>query len=84
MKVFGFEVPHSVFERLCERLDRGPATACQLVIIAELAGVPRGAESMRAVDRWVQKQRKAGFIEFVNRQWQLKKGAQQRTPESTK
>lgn len=72
MKVHGFEVPHSVFEALCTRLDRGPATAGQLVIIAENAGVPRGPESMRTVDRWLQKQRKAGFIEYVNRQWRVR------------
>jgi len=72
VKIKGYEVPHSVFEKLCGRLDRGPATAGQLVIVAENAGVPRGEESMRAVDRWIQKQRKAGFIEFVNRQWQIR------------
>lgn len=72
MKVHGFEVPHSVFEALCTRLDKGPATAMQLEIVAERAGVPRGPESMRTVDRWLQKQRKAGFIEFVNRQWQVR------------
>ena len=76
MKVHGFEVPHSVFEALCARLDKGPATASQLEIVAKRAGVPDGPESMRTVDRWLQKQRKAGFIEFVNRQWQIRSAKQ--------
>jgi hypothetical protein len=66
MNVHGHEVPQSVLDTLQARLRRGPATAGQLV---DLADTFHCEYPMRTVDRWLQQQRRAGTAVFKDREW---------------
>lgn len=72
MNVMGHKVPQAVFDALRSRLHERPAQAFVLVGVAADMGMPtRGYVAHRVVDRWLQRERKAGRIRFVNRRWQL-------------
>jgi hypothetical protein len=64
------DVPHSVWEALCSRLDDGPASVRQLANVAQQAGLRLGTTYL--LEQWLEKQRAAAFIELVNEKWQVR------------
>lgn len=68
MIVEGFKVTPRVLDALTTRLRREPATAEMLEDLATTFDVPLWVR-MRVVDRWLQKNRKAGLIYFRAQEW---------------
>jgi hypothetical protein len=64
------DIPHHVFEALCDRLEESPATVSQLVDTAKAAGST--AITSRLVEQWLEKQRRTRFIECVDGKWQVR------------
>ncbi len=70
MNVHGVEITEEQIEKARQRMMEGPFTALQIIVVLERAGVPgNGDVAMRAADRLVQKNRKAGKIAFRDKQW---------------
>lgn len=70
MNVHGVEITEDQIEQAHRRMMEAPFTANQIIATLERAGVPdKGDVAMRAADRLIQKARKAGKVEFRDRQW---------------
>lgn len=70
MNVHGVEITAEQIDKANQRMMEGPFTAYQIIVTLERAGVPdKGDVAMRAADRLIQKARKAGKIEFRDKQW---------------
>lgn len=64
------DMPQSVCEALCTRLDEGSASLGELTEAALTAGLRGHLTGL--VESWLDKQRGAGFIELTNGRWQVR------------
>lgn len=64
MKVKDFEVSEQQIAAMSAAMNERFRSA-DIVAVAEHAGVPKGEISMRAADRLIQQQRKAGKIQII-------------------
>lgn len=80
MKVYGYEVPQEVIDACLARMRTGSAfTSIDIARAAVAAGAPYWNNreeyvAHRIADRLLQRERKAGRIEFNGKRWRMVEG----------